>query len=199
MTLNIRINKELKLDIRKCRHILIIGQGDNESCFAEQIKHDIENYKNRKKHAWISVVRWSGGCRRRLHNTTDLLTDRYIILKSVELPNIKMFNEMFIMEKFRYYIHLAEPNIILEEADDLDLVLTKGAAVGMHVIMFANSITECRGYLLDTFPVKLVYKVNGVDESILLTGCAGAEKLKDNEFMLCEIGKQPVIYKNEFV
>ena len=70
--------------------------------------------------------------------------------------------------------------------------------MGIHVIMFVGGVEELAKYddLLDMFAVKLLYKVKTVKESVLLTGYKGAENLTNGEFMLSELGKQPVIYKN---
>ena len=196
MPFEIQFSKDLTLDIRQCPHLLIIGKGDKESNFANAIQeqccpldssgcepgyyvdHDWW-YDTDRENAWFM----------------EMLEERYFLLNATNLANIEQYNQKFKLEDWFYRILLASPSILKHDASRQ--VLMKGRAVGMYVIMFADSVAEFGDNtdLLDMFPVKLVYKVNNADESLLVTGYVGAEKLKDNKFMLCELGKQPLFYE----
>lgn len=194
MLLNIDFSKDLTLDIRKCPHLLIIGKGDQYSEFADNIQERYNHVKDLKQE--LCCYNWWDNTDEDNNDFNEMLEERYNLLSMTDLTNIEQYNQKFKFDYWFYHILLASPSILKHNASKQ--VLMKGRAVGMHMIMFADSVAEFGddADLLDMFPVKLVYKVNNAEESILLTGCAGAENLKDNEFMLCELGKQPVVYKS---
>ncbi len=197
MLFNIEFSKGLTLDIRQCPHLLITGKGDQYSEFADNIQERCNHVKDLRQelcyYSWWDDTDGDNNC------FEEMLKERYYLLNVTNLANIEQYNQKFKFDQWFYNIILASPSILKHDASRQ--VLMKGRAVGMHIIMFADSVDEFGDNtdLLDMFPIKLVYKVNNAEESILLTGCAGAENLKDDEFMLCELGKQPVIYKNEFI
>lgn len=198
MPFKIKFSKDLTLDIRDSPHLLIVGKGNNKSAFAEQIKDEISRLYDRNKRISGEFVNHDWWTDNYYENKRfyEVLEERYSLLSALNFTNIKQYNAKFKHEDWIYRIILADPSILNHET--AMHVLMKGRAVGMHIIMFASNVTKLTQHrdLLDLFPIKLVYKTRNVDESILLTGKAGAEKLKNNEFMLCELGKQPVIYKN---
>lgn len=214
MPFKIKFHKDLTLNIRDCPHLLIIGNGDNHSEFAKRIGQMV----NCDDELWFAFedfdaelcngkqfdsINWVGGVVSvdlgDYKLWADKIDQRYEILHALSCDNIEQYNERFYHNKDRYFFVLTklEQPLAEQNVNYLQQILMKGRAVGVHIIMFADKVAEFGDNtdLLDMFPVKLVYKVKNKKESTLLTGCAGAEKLKDNEFMLCEIGKRPVIYK----
>lgn len=195
MHFDIEFSKDLTLNIRKCPHLLIIGKGDQYSKFAEQLEQQIEFVDTENI---SSADIWVHRCLTGYSEEEQQMNERYVLLSAFDCNNIEQYNDRFKHENMTSYAMFASPIKDKVNIDALKQILMKGRAVGIYVIMFADSVAEFGddADLLDMFPVKLVYKVNNAEESILLTGCAGAENLKDNEFMLCELGKQPVVYKS---
>ena len=194
MPFDIKLCKELSLDIRQCPHLLIVGKGDQYSEFAEQLEQQIE-FVDTDNVCPADI--WVHHCLTGYREEEQQMDERYLLLSTFNFNNINQFNDKFKHENMTSHAMFTNPINDKENINALKQILMKGRAVGMHVILFADSVAEFgdNSDLLDMFPVKLVYKVNNTDESILLTGCAGAENLKDNEFMLCELGKKPIIYR----
>lgn len=223
MPFNMQFSKDLTIDIRKCPHLLIVGVGDVHSKFANTIGKMInaddylasifEKTYNTKfvdavwtdndidfdDYNWVGgIVNFDTGNNYKFWN--DKMDERYQIYSALGCNNIEQYNDMFKHEQERYCFVLTtlEQSPTEENINYLRQILMRGRAVGIHVIMFVDGVEELAKYddLLDMFAVKLLYKVKTVKESVLLTGYKGAENLTNGEFMLSELGKQPVIYKN---
>lgn len=195
MPFDIQLSKDLTLDIRKCPHLLIIGKGDNWAEFSKDIEKSLSSVdKANSSETFVYVLRCLNGITKR---DKEVLDERYELLSALDCCNIEQFNKRFKHESLMYEVLFVSPAKTKYNDDLLKEVLMKGRAVGIHVVMFADSMDDFEKNidLLDMFTVKLVYKVKTEKESINLTGYKGAEKLKGDEFMLCELGKQPVIYK----
>ena len=207
MSFDIKFSDDLTLNIRDCPHLLIVGKGDNRSKFAEQLEKKIdsvfETIEILDNDKYFSTDFKSIGvdiCFGDYNYTTaeKRLNERYELLATFNCNNIEQYNEHFKYEGMYYLVALTSW-LKGDAIDSLKQILMKGRAVGIHVIVFADSVADFGDNtdLLDYFFVKLVYSAKNAKESKLLTGYAGAEKLKDDEFMLSELGKQPVIYKSK--
>lgn len=194
MPFDIKFSKDLTIDIRKCPHLLIVGHGNVHSKFAESIRKQINSLTKVNFTPGYSVDHdWWTGMDSDNKWFMEMLEERYALLSATKLKNIEQYNERFKYEDWFYRIILASPSIL--KHDTSKQVLMKGRAVGLHIIMFTNSMKGFESDV-DLFPVKIVYKTRTAKESVLLTGQKGAEKLKNDEFMFCELGKKPVIYQN---
>ena len=195
MPFDIQLSKDLTLDIRKCPHLLIVGKGDNWANFSKDIEKRLSSVDNQTSlRNFVYILRCLDGITAR---DKEVLNERYELLSALDCCNIEQFNKRFKYESLMYEVLFVAPAKTKYNYDLLKEVLMKGRAVGMHVVMFVDSINDFENNidLLDMFTVKLVYKAKTGEESIKLTGYKGAEKLKGDEFLLCELGKQPVIYK----
>lgn len=207
MAFEIKLSKDLTIDIRRCPHLLIVGKGDNNSNFAEQLEMQIDTFhevinkdiSDTCNTECIGVDFCLDGCF--CEHKEQLMNERYELLFALNFNNIEQFNEHFKYEDMRYHVLFASLPTQKQTTFSLKQILMKGRGVGIYVVMFINDITDLGDNvdLLDMFPAKVIYKANDTDESVLLTGYKGAESLRDNEFMFCELGKQPVIYESELL
>lgn len=197
MSFKIQISKELSLDIRKCAHLLIFGNGNDWSDFAKRIERQIDyvyQCEQKANEQAIFVFHCLGGCL--CEREKQQLDERYELLSAFNFSNIEQFNRKFCCESLYYHVIFANLSAKKQKIDDLKQILMKGRAVGMCVIMFVDSVKVIDKDLIDMFPVKLVYKVKTEKESVLLTGGKIAKNLKKNEFVIAELGKKAVIYEN---
>ena len=199
MPFNVNFGKKLTVDIRECPHLLIVGKGNNGAGFAQDIEDDLSSIGKTRyaRESFVCVSRCLNGIDKQYKEVID---ERYEMLSALNCDNIEQFNKRFRHESLMYEILLVSPTNAKQKNKWLKEVLMKGRSVGVHVIMFADSVKDLAkdADLLNMLPVKVVYKTKTAEESVLLTGDRGAEKLKAEEFMFVELGKKPMIFKMNY-
>lgn len=203
MTLDIKISNNLSIDFDKHPHLLIYGR---ESSFGQdnydQFKNNIFYTEQGTIYApcildrVVSIhayYKWPNEC----DELEQRLDERYQLFNALNVKNITEFNKQFKVERMKYVVAFVTFPTSVKNIDLLKQILQKGRAAGIIMIMFISDLWCVQRYnVLDMFTTKIIFGTKTEEESILLTGCGGAENLKDDEFMLAELGKQPVIYKN---
>jgi len=122
---------------------------------------------------------------RKLEAVCNLMDERYELLSSVGVRNIKEYNEIGIVEKMPYIV------VIIDEYGDLIMtsvremerticrIAQKARAVGIHLIISTQrpGTKIVTGNIKANFPTRIAFRTTSGVDSRLILGQSGAEKL----------------------
>lgn len=147
------------------------------------------------------VITEAGEAIRTLQSVCNIMDERYELLSSVGVRNIKEYNAISIVERLPYLV------IVIDEFADIMLtsrtnkalleeyicrLAQKARAVGIHVIVSTQrpSTEFVTGCVKANFPARIAFRTTtGIDSRVIL-GQSGAEKLTGNGDMLFFSGSE---------
>jgi S-DNA-T family DNA segregation ATPase FtsK/SpoIIIE len=144
------------------------------------------------------------------------MDQRYDLLKSAKVRNLKEYNEKFLERRLNPNNgHKFMPYIVLVIDEFADLIMTAGKevelpiarlaqlarAVGIHLIIATQrpSVNIITGIIKANFPARLAFKVTSKIDSRTILDVGGAEQLIGRGDMLLSIGSSAVRLQCAFV
>ena len=121
----------------------------------------------------------------KLQSVCDLMDERYELLSSVGVRNIKEYNALSIVEKLPYVV------VVIDEYGDLVMtsgkqmeraicrIAQKARAVGIHMIISTQrpSATIVTGNIKANFPTRIAFRTTTGTDSRVILDQTGAERL----------------------
>lgn len=147
------------------------------------------------------VITDAGEAIRTLQSVCNIMDERYELLSSVSVRNIKEYNAISIVERLPYLV------IVIDEFADIMLtsrankalleeyicrLAQKARAVGIHVIVSTQrpSTEFVTGCVKANFPARIAFRTTTSIDSRVILGQSGAEKLTGNGDMLFFSGSE---------
>lgn len=151
-----------------------------------------------------------------LKSLTIEMDDRYNLLKTAHVRNIKEYNEKFIKRKLNPRKgHRFLPYIVLVIDEFADLIMTAGRevetplarlaqlarAIGIHLLIATQRPTTniITGVIKANFPARIAFRVMSVIDSRTILDMSGANQLIGRGDMLISSGSEPVRIQCAFI
>ena len=151
-----------------------------------------------------------------LKSLTLEMDDRYNLLKSAHVRNIKEYNEKFIKRKLNPEKgHRFLPYIVLVIDEFADLIMTAGRevetplarlaqlarAIGIHLLIATQRPTTniITGVIKANFPARIAFRVMSVIDSRTILDMSGANQLIGRGDMLISAGSDPIRLQCAFI
>lgn len=144
------------------------------------------------------------------------MDDRYELLKTAQVRNIKEYNTKFIKRKLNPENgHRFLPYIVLVVDEFADLIMTAGKevegpiarlaqlarAIGIHLIIATQrpSVNVITGIIKANFPARIAFRVTSKIDSRTILDTGGADQLIGRGDMLLSMGTEPIRLQCGFV
>ena len=151
-----------------------------------------------------------------LKSLTFEMDERYSLLKTAHVRNIREYNEKFIKRKLNPLKgHRYLPYIVLVIDEFADLIMTAGRevenplarlaqlarAIGIHLLIATQRPTTniITGVIKANFPARIAFRVMSVIDSRTILDMAGANQLIGRGDMLISSGSEPVRIQCAFI
>lgn len=148
--------------------------------------------KIEKSYLATPVITCPDKAERMLEAICNVMEDRYALLNSVGVRNIKEYNDIDIVEKLPYIV------VVIDEYGDLVMtsgkkiehhicrIAQKARAVGIHMIISTQrpSATIVTGNIKANFPTRIAFRTTTGTDSRVIIDQIGAEKLTGKGDML---------------
>lgn len=203
-------------DLDMMPHLLVTGRvGSGKTVFLKNIYESLSNSDcqfliidtknvdfngfNKKKNLFMPVVSDVDRAIRTLDFATEIIDDRYTILKKQKAKDITEYNKKFsdmpcLIVMIDEFADLMYKNKRITEAF-IQYIAQKGRAVGVHLII-ATQKTEkevLSDLIMANIPTKIVFQTRDKKQSVRILGESGAELLLPfGDMLYSEVGRPPV-------